>query len=286
MGNFGEGDRFRAEMFQDSNRLRFESPVSEASQRWWLEALYEPFGLTPEGMADLVTKSAPGEKSSAYHYIDASREAFSLRVDGDFPGTREFWYAYRELDLKGGAFNTEGLEISPGMHGEGYGRAIMGDLIDASRLMGIEKIRLRAEDIGIYVWLKMGFLPTSEAWREMRREAFDFILLHRPLLEKERDVTALLTQVMAGGPSMARVLSLIDTEVPSRKIPSLCLSKIKSEHIRDAIRRGLGGKECAPPSSGCAIGARPYPRPSACASHYSSERKISGCGADAPRPGQ
>jgi GNAT superfamily N-acetyltransferase len=192
----------------------------ELSQKWWLEAFYEPFGLTPEGMADLITKSAPGEKSSAYHYIDASREAFSLRVDGDFPGTREFWYAYRELDLKGGAFNAEGLEISPGMHGEGYGRAIMGDLIDASRLMGIERIKLRAEDIGIYVWLKMGFLPTSEAWREMRREAFDFILLHRPLLEKDRDVTALLTQVMAGGPSMARVLNLIDTEVPSRKIPS------------------------------------------------------------------
>jgi hypothetical protein len=49
----------------------------------------------------------------------------------------------------------------------------------------------------------------------------------------------------------------------------LCLSKIKSEHIRGAIRRGLGGKECALPSSRCAIGARPYPRPSACASHYS-----------------
>jgi len=53
-----------------------------------------------------------------------------------------------------------------------------------------------------------------------------------------------------------------------------------------AIRRELGGKECALPSSRCAIGARPYPRPSACASHYSSERKISECGADAPRPGQ
>jgi hypothetical protein len=55
----------------------------------------------------------------------------------------------------------------------------------------------------------------------------------------------------------------------------LCLSEIKSGHIRDAIRRGPGGKECALPSSRCAIGARPYPRPSACASHYSSERKIS-----------
>jgi hypothetical protein len=63
----------------------------------------------------------------------------------------------------------------------------------------------------------------------------------------------------------------------------LCLSKIKSEHIRGANRRGLGGKEYALPSSRCAIGARPYPRPSGCASHYSSERKISESGADVPR---
>ena len=63
----------------------------------------------------------------------------------------------------------------------------------------------------------------------------------------------------------------------------LCLSKIKSEHIRGAIRRGLGGREYALPSSRCAIGARPYPRPSASASHYSSERKISESGADVPR---
>jgi hypothetical protein len=65
-------------------------------------------------------------------------------------------------------------------------------------------------------------------------------------------------------------------------VPYLCLSKIKSEHIRGAIRQGLGGKEYALPSSRYAIGARPYPRPSACASHYSSERKISEFGADAP----
>jgi hypothetical protein len=56
--------------------------------------------------------------------------------------------------------------------------------------------------------------------------------------------------------------------------PRVCLSKIKSECIRGAIRRGLGDKEYALPSSRCAIGARPYPRPSACVSHYSSERKI------------
>ena len=64
---------------------------------------------------------------------------------------------------------------------------------------------------------------------------------------------------------------------------NLCLSEIKSGYIRDAIRRGLDGKEYALPSLRCAIGAHPCPRPSACASHYSSERKISESGADVPR---
>jgi hypothetical protein len=40
---------------------------------------------------------------AVFHYIDASPEAFSLRIDGDFPGTQEFWFAHRGLDLKGGA---------------------------------------------------------------------------------------------------------------------------------------------------------------------------------------
>src|ERR1700757_4341744 len=42
-------------------------------------------------------------------------------------------------------------------------------------------------------------------------------------------------------------------------------------HIRGAIRRGRGGKEYALPSLPFAIGAHPSPRPSARASHYSSE---------------
>ena len=33
---------------------------------------------------------------------------------------------------------------------------------------------------------------------------------------------------------------------PKDALPRLCLSKIKSEHIRGAIRRGLGGKKMRP----------------------------------------
>src|ERR1700736_7034451 len=58
------------------------------------------------------------------------RRRFQRRRARDFPG-----HAWRRLRA--------------GDHGRSDRR---------QRLMGIEKIRLRAEDIGIYVWLKMGFL--------------------------------------------------------------------------------------------------------------------------------
>ena len=64
---------------------------------------------------------------------------------------------------------------------------------------------------------------------------------------------------------------------------TLCLSQIKSGRICDAVRRGLGGKEYAPPSQQYAIGANPYPRTGACASHYSSSYTIGAHGEDAAR---
>src|SRR5215468_3487852 len=67
----------------------------------------------------------------------------------------------------------------------------------------------------------------------------------------------------------------------ARPLP-VCLPEIKSEHIRDAVRRGLVGKEYPLPSLRCALAAHPYPRPSASVSHCSRRRMISESGADAP----
>ena len=205
-------------MFEDNNRLRFEHPVDEASRQWWIKKFYETFELTPEGMADRITKSAPGEKSIAYHFIDAAKESFSLRVDGDFPGSQEFWFAHRELDLKGSSFNAEGMGISDAMQGRGYGRALMGDLVDMGKLIGLDSIKLRAERVGRYVWVKMGFLPTEDAWRQMKMEAYGFILTHQALFGPQ--AMELLTRVHDGGPNMARTLASIEVNVPSRDIPA------------------------------------------------------------------
>jgi GNAT superfamily N-acetyltransferase len=218
MANFGEDERFRSQMFEGNNKLRFERPVDEASRRWWLEKFYDTFGLTPEDMADRISRSAPGDKSAVYHSIDGSRETFSLRVIGDFPGTQEFWFASRDLDLKGAAFNAEGMTIPDAMQGKGYGRDLMADLVDTGRLIGIERIKLRAEDIGRYTWVKMGFRPTDDAWREMKREAYGFMVQHMSVLRQNLDVTELMTRIEAGGPKMALTLATLGIKVPSRQI--------------------------------------------------------------------
>jgi hypothetical protein len=56
-------------------------------------------------MADRITRSAPGTKSTV-----------------TFPRRRE-------LDLKGSAFNAKGLTVFDAMQGGDYGRELMGDLI-------------------------------------------------------------------------------------------------------------------------------------------------------------
>src|SRR5260370_41551947 len=38
--------------------------IASEFTRWWLEKFYDAFGLTPEDMADRLSRSAPGDKSA------------------------------------------------------------------------------------------------------------------------------------------------------------------------------------------------------------------------------
>jgi GNAT superfamily N-acetyltransferase len=217
MTNFGEKDRFKSQMFENGNRLRFERPVDDAGRQWWLAKFYDPFELTPEGMADRLTKSTAGSKSAVFHYIDGGKETFSLRIDGDFPGTEEFWYAQRSLDLKGSAFGADGMFVSEGAQGMGRGRALMGYLIDTAKLIDVERITLRAEKIGRYAWIKMGFLPDAGSWAHLKKDALSFILSHESLLGAAL-TNDLVRQVHKGGPEAARTLAFVEIPVPSRDL--------------------------------------------------------------------
>jgi GNAT superfamily N-acetyltransferase len=218
MAHFDKSDRFTSRMFDDGNRIRFERPVDDIGRQWWLANFYEPFDLTPEGMADRLSRSAPGSKSAIYHFVDGIAETFSVRIDGDFPGSKEYWYAQRSLDLKGAAFNADGMFVSEGAQGMGWGRALMGDLIDTASFIRLETIRLQAEKIGRYAWIKMGFLPDAGSWMHLKRLALSFILTHETRLGTEI-ANDLVRRVNSGGPEAARALAAVETPVPSRDLP-------------------------------------------------------------------
>ena len=88
MANFGEDDRFRSQMFEGTNKLRFERPVDDASRRWWLEKFFDTFGLTPEDMADRIGRSAPGDKSAVYHSLTDRGKRSRYASAATFPEPR------------------------------------------------------------------------------------------------------------------------------------------------------------------------------------------------------
>ena len=92
-------------MFEDTNRLRFDVPLDDVSRQWWIERFAEPFGLTPEDVGDLLSRSWTQEKSMRVTELDGRHERFSITVDGRFGGG-DFWFHARTLDLRGGFLNA------------------------------------------------------------------------------------------------------------------------------------------------------------------------------------
>lgn len=211
---FDEKDRYRSAMFEDSNRIKFERPVDDLGRQWWIENFFEPFELTPENMADLLTKSIATEKSVLCHYIDGRQQSFSVRVSGDLFTGEGFWFAHRSLELKGRIFNAEEMFISPEGRQTGTGRRLMSDLIDLAVKVGIDQIRLEARNIGQYAWLRMGFLPDRGSWRHMQQELPRFVQRHEATLGRET-TAEIIRQILTGGPETARLLASLDVEVPS-----------------------------------------------------------------------
>lgn len=217
MAGFGESDRFTAHMFDNGNRISFTRPVDELARQWWIDKFYRPFDLTPEEMANSLTKSAPEPKFARYEFIDAATESFSLRIDGALPD-QQFWYAHRSLDLRGSAFSADGMFISDDAQRKGLGTALMGDLVDTCLVIGAEKITLHAERTGRYAWAMFGFVPDASAWAQMKRDALVFLLSHESILGPER-ANDFVRRINRGGPEAIRIIAAIDDPVPSRQLP-------------------------------------------------------------------
>jgi GNAT superfamily N-acetyltransferase len=204
-------------MFDNGNRIRFERAVDESGRNWWIERFFQPFGLTPEGMGDLVTQSAPSEKSIIYHYIDGIGEKFALRVEGRFFDAASVWFVEHTLELQGRLFNADEMFVPEAEAGVGRGRLLMKDLIDAARRIGIEHIKIQAQNIGRYAWLRMGFVPDEGSWRSIQADATRLIQLYKGRLG-ERLVTDLTGRILTGRPETAVLLAGMSQSVPSREL--------------------------------------------------------------------
>ena len=216
MGSFGESDRWRAAMFESGNRVRFERPVDEAGRQWWIEAFHHPYGLTPESMGDLITRSVASEKTMVYRTIDGIGHSFSLSVEGRFNEGGSVWLVERSLHLDGSVFSADRMFIPDRDAQTGRGRLLMSDLMEASKLLGIARISIEAERIGRYAWIRMGFVPDRGSWRNIQLDAIRFIQRHDRYLGPEAG--PMIAMVTAGQPTTARWLAAIMRPVPSREI--------------------------------------------------------------------
>lgn len=60
----------------------------------------------------------------------------------------------------------------------------------------------------------------DDSWRQIRKDALEFIVKHQSRLEPTIDIRELMTRMVTGGPVMVRVLASIEIDVPSEQIPS------------------------------------------------------------------
>ena len=208
-------DRLRPQMFEDGNRVKFVKAVDQDGRDWWVKRFYEPLELTPEGMGDLITKSAGGDKLIKYEFIDGIGETFRLKVEGGQSGDGEMWFVERTFELQGNFFNADEMFISEKIRGQGIGRKLMGDLIDASRYLKVDRIKMHAQDIGRYAWLKLGFRPDAGSWRDIRKDLISAVFYFEDVIGKE-NALKIMNVISKGRPETANIIASLSNPVPSR----------------------------------------------------------------------
>ena len=204
-------------MFEDGNRVRFLVPVDSDARAWWVEDVFSKHGLTPEGVGDLITESVHSDKTILYRYIDGKAKEFALAVKGRLRDDGDLWFVDRTISLSGRFFNAEEMFVPPQDRMGGVGRRLMGDLIRMGELFGANRIKIHAQDIGRYAWLRMGFRPDDGSWRSMQQPLAAGLGDIEDVLGRAR-VTDLTMQIMRGRPDVAFVLANLHDMVPSRSL--------------------------------------------------------------------
>lgn len=213
MARFAGDDRYPS-MFESSNRIRFVVDVGEEDREWWLASIYGPFGLTPEDVGDRLSASWAGDKRMEVTELNGVLQRFAVSIAGEF-GSGQVWLLERTLDLQGSFLNADRMFIDPAHQQEGVGRRFMADAVALATELGLESIRLEADNIGRYVWLRCGFLPDRGSWMAMKPFVMQRIVEAREDLGSQR-FAQILAIADSPDPLAARELAAITDPVRSR----------------------------------------------------------------------
>lgn len=151
------------ESFSASNRLTFGRDPSHADAAWWYTRFFEPHGLQPLDMAELLCRRAPGEKRFHYRYLSHIDESFELEVTGTSDAGR-IWFHSPVLELRRNWSLWDRVERREGEDLHGIARALAADFYDVVLRLGLSAIRIAAEDVAGYLWARAGFVPDSGSW--------------------------------------------------------------------------------------------------------------------------
>jgi predicted GNAT family acetyltransferase len=206
-------ERRKMGMFADTSRICFEAQVGNGDMEWWQTRFMEPFGLSPEHVGDLLSKSWSGEKRIVVTELSGAKQRFSVRVQGAWD-QKEFWFHATTLDYHRPAVIADRMFVSENHRGQGFGRRFMGDLIETARLLGLTHISLDAENIDRYAWLRVGFVPDRGSWRLMGKDLLYRLAAAIPEIGTERFLE-LLAIILAPHPSAARELAALSQPVSS-----------------------------------------------------------------------
>lgn len=213
MARLGESDRYRT-MFESTNRIKFVVEIGEEDKEWWLGSIYGPFKLTPEDVGDRLSASWAGDRLMEVTELDGHLKRFAVSVSGEL-GTGQVWLLDRTLDFHGSFLNADRMFIDPARQQEGTGRRFMADTVALATELGLESIRLEADNIGRYAWLRCGFLPDRGSWMAMKPFVVQRIVEARDDLGPRR-FAEILAIADSPHPLAARELAAITDPVHSR----------------------------------------------------------------------
>jgi GNAT superfamily N-acetyltransferase len=208
---------FDAGRFVDTNRVRFDPPWAASDIAWWRKRMFEAHGLYPDEYAELLSASSNAIKIVTFVDVDRLQNVVAVKVTGERNDGGFIWLTERQLDLTGRLFEARRMFVDESRQNKRIGRNLMADLVEAAARLNIDTIRIEAEKLGRYVWIRFGFLPDSGSWRALQPE-MNWRLSRLVSVLRRDAYLRTLELVNDSNPIAARAIAALATSVPSREV--------------------------------------------------------------------